>query len=364
MISLSWIDFYYIIKESEGKLIGARIDSFYGNHDELHIKFYKAGQKNLFLSSFISKGITILNNSKSQHNPKNGFIQYLRKYADNGFIDEITSYEKERIITLKISKKNKEEDSARIYYLHLEHFMGGQIHFCDENQKILKSLKSVPNELRKKEYQLPQKEFSILENIELDFNKNLQDALKPYGLGKKYVNLISNLFSIDNSKLLNEYPKDSHSQILSFLSKLLSHELSPVLFHSEIYPFFVENSEPCDRLYCEQLFLKYSSQLSSIIEEKESQKMIRLKKRLQEQEAHMKKNEKECDTLQQKGSIFYEEYGTLQEFQQKVKEIVEKDGFKGLKQKIKENPKLKEIITQVNEKEQKVSINVDKLIHR
>lgn len=355
MVSVSWIDFYYLVKEFNSNLLGARIDSFYGNHEELHIKIYKAGQKNMLISSFISKGITLLTQEKNQHNPKNGFVQYLRKYLKNGFIDGINTYPKERIITLKISKKMQDEDVARQYYIHLEHFMGGQIYLCDEDQKILKSLKNI-NDSKIKEsmqYNLPSTDPSFLTKFSIDNTQSLQDNVKYLGIGKKYVKLLSEKFNVSVTDILK-----TDKELESYVRKLIDNELKPVVFNNEIYPFEGEDSQ----LFSKLLLEKYSKELYTQQIERKPAKLVKLKKRLKDQEKNYSKIETEEESLQQKGSIFYKQYQLLDEFKMKINTIIDKNGFNGLKEMLKDKKELKQIITSIDEKDKKISINIEKLV--
>ncbi len=372
MVSLSWIDFNYLTIELKDNLLGSRIDNFYGTRDEFHIKLYKAGQKNLFLSSYISKGITILNNFKNQHNPKNNFIQYLRKYTSNGFIDDVISYEKERILTIKISKKSKDDDSAKIFYIHLEHFMGGQIYFCNEDNLVLKSLKMISDTKIKESniYSVENEQNLILEKFKFSkLELNLQDSVKELGIGKKYINLIISKFDLSSDTKIKDLEINTQKSIEKYIQNLLKFKLSPNEFSNSIIPFEIketknsENKEnkESNQLFSRLLFNKYKDELISKDIQKEPVKLTKLKKRLQQQEKSLKKINIQEKELQEKGSLFYEEYQLLSEFQEKIKQVISKDGFKELKSKIKSNEKLKKIISQVDEKNQKISINIEEL---
>ena len=384
MVSLSWIDCYYLVKEFKQTLLGARIDTFYGTRDELHIKLYKAGMKNSFVSSYISKGITVLHNQKSEHNPKNNFVQYLRKYIKNGFIDDIISYEKERTITFVISKKEKEETAPRKYYLFFEHFLGGQITLCDEKFTILKSLKSKPllskslmskssNE-ESQENQDTQKDFthyslkssqSLLSHFELDSSQTLQDSVKQLGIGKKYLEVIALLHNITPKTRLKD--ADMKTNIENDIQSLLQHDLRPSTFHLNsivyIIPFVCDknSSKLHNCTYSQLLFEHYKDELVTSQNSQEPAKLIKLKKRLQDQEKHLAQINTKCDILQQQGSVFYEEYELLKSLQENIKTIVTQKGFKELKVKIKENNTLKKIVCGVDEREQKVTINMEEL---
>lgn len=404
MVSLSWIDIHYLTQEFNSKLQGAKIENIYGNHEELHIKLYKLGQKNLFLSTFLSSGVIVINNTKYQHNSKNIFIQFLRKYLKNSTLERCISYIKERIITLEFTTKNLETKEFETHYLHIELFMGGQIYLCDSQNTILKKLKhfnnsnsnessksssnnnhnsnstlsSSNNESSSNKYKLPNKNLNLLHinTSDLDTSKSLQESIKFLGLGKKYVEYLAIMLFISPQTQLSELNNEKINRLREIVAHLLDFSIDPSSIDEKntLLPFNPNELHPkiiselnlhiseLERSYSHELIKLYgSSFIPKTNERKEPAKLTKLKKRLSEQEKNLSKIKTQSEKFEQQAGSFYEHYQELQQLQQKINEIIKNEGFKTLKTKIKDNETLNTIISSVDEKNKTVSINTQAL---
>ena len=408
MVSLSWIDIHYISSEINSLLQNSKIENIYGNHEELHIKLYKNGIKNTFISSFLSKGVVLVNSEKYQHNSKNIFIQYLRKKLKNATFVQSISYEKERILTLEFQvrvfeediNKNKEkeenndlEKKYETLYLHIELFMGGQIILTDSSNTILRKLKQISTEIVENtlQYTLTNTSSNASNNTllispkELNLLENLQNALKHLGIGKSYIKYLEILFNIEPSQSLESLNLEVVESICLEVSSLVNYENQTTILSSLknvekdkglLLPFnplnskiFKENIldikdnfevEVCENeLYSSKIVELYGEVFLPKLDnqEKEPVKLKKLKKRLEDQEKNLKKIQKESDKYELQASNFYEHYQDLQELQTKVNQIILKEGFNGLKEKIKANSILKKLITNINEKDKFLIIN-------
>lgn len=384
MVSLSWIDIHYLTDEFNKQLKNAKIENIYGNHEELHIKLYKSGQKNLFLSAFLSSGVVVMNNSKSQHNPKNIFIQFLRKYLKNSTLEQCISYIKERIVSFKFTSKSLDSREFETYYLHIELFMGGQIYLCNSQNTILKKLKyfnvidDSKNSSTSKIYNLPSNNSDLLKinKINLDVSKTLQESIKHLGIGKKYVNYISKMIGITPQSVLNEIKNSSINELVELISKILNFSIKPTVIENSkiVLPFNPKElhkdiaskqnlqliilkssySHEIIRLYGDEFFPKLN-------ENKEPAKLTKLKKRLQEQEKNLRKIQSQIERLEQQAGSFYEYYQEIQQIQQKINTFLKKEGFNALKDKIKNNKNPKKLIADVDDKNKKIMIETDSI---
>ncbi|MFT4244307.1 MAG: hypothetical protein ACMXYB_02525 [Candidatus Woesearchaeota archaeon] len=408
MVSLSWIDIHYISSEINSLLQHSKIENIYGNHEELHIKLYKSGLKNTFISSFLSKGVILINSEKYQHNSKNIFIQYLRKRLKNATFVQSISYEKERILTLEFQVRVFEEDINKIkgkeennnfekkyeiLYLHIELFMGGQIILTDSSNTIFRKLKQISTDIVENtlQYNLPIISSNASNNTlcitpkKLNLSENLQNALKHLGIGKSYIKYLEIFFNIESSQKLQTLDNTLIESLCLEVSSLVNYKNQTTMVYSSkdvekdnglFLPFnplnskiFEENTsdikdnfevEVCENeLYSSKIVELYGEDFLPKIDnqEKEPIKLKKLKKRLEEQEKNLKKIQKESDKYELQASNFYEHYQDLQELQIKVNEIIIKEGFSGLKQKIKTNSILKKLITNINEKDKSLTIN-------
>lgn len=387
MVSLSWIDIHYLSREINTQLTNSKIENIYGSHEELHIKLYKSGLKNTFISTFLQKGVIIMSNEKYNHNAKNIFIQYLRKNLKNATFLESIIYEKERIISLKFEVKDIETKQLSTMYIHIELFMGGQVTLCDSEHTILRRLKTIPLEHQKEQtptYQTPSLNSNVL-NIELnsiDTSQTLQESLKFLGLGKKYIQYLSMLLQITPQSELNSLKESQITTLVKEISNLTSYSVQPTLLYSQIntsnktsekvlLPFNPkEFNSKIPHISIDVLENSFSSNLiqfhgttflPQIQEQKEPAKLTKLKKRLQEQEKNLQKITNESEKYELQAGVIYEEYQKLQELQAKINEIIKNEGFPVLKQKIKENPTLKKLITSINERDKTITLNTQVL---
>ena len=129
---ISSFDIYVIVSELQ-KLKGSYIDKIYQlTRNELLIRI-KNIQTNEKESIYIRNGDFISVTQKELKTPQKPtiFAMTLRKYLQNGRISEITQHEFDRIITVKISKKEGE------YSLIIEFFSDGNIILTDPERKII-----------------------------------------------------------------------------------------------------------------------------------------------------------------------------------------------------------------------------------
>jgi predicted ribosome quality control (RQC) complex YloA/Tae2 family protein len=105
MKQISSLDLYYLVREFK-ILENQRIDSFYFESGTFYIKVYVKQKGNKYLTNKVSKFIYLGNEKKDSSTPPN-FIQYLRKYLKNAFIETIEQMENERILKIIITKKNE-----------------------------------------------------------------------------------------------------------------------------------------------------------------------------------------------------------------------------------------------------------------
>ncbi|MFP4402434.1 MAG: NFACT family protein [Candidatus Nanoarchaeia archaeon] len=411
MVTLSWVDLYYLSQEFNSQLQGAKIENWYGNHEELYIKLYKSGRKNLFLSTFLSKGLILINSEKYQHNSKNIFIQYLRKILKGATLEQIYSHYKERVISLELSTKNRETQEVELYYVHIELFMGGQIIICNSKQEILRTLKTTQHtntntnqeQQQDDETAKPQNKYALqvshaqnsqiqslfqqsLQTINTEFTQlssidessekkhklSIQDYLKPLGIGKTYINYVALCLNVNSTTPLE------HSKLTTLSSKLeqlLKHSINPcsissnqhnsthllLPFHPEIINNDSVSLTPLNTTFSQAIITTHHKDFIPQNSVKEPAKLTKLKKRLSQQQSHLKKIKEQSQHLEQQAGAIYENYTTLQELQTKINSIVEEKGFQELKRLTKENMLLKELIVSINEKDKIVTINVEKL---
>ncbi|HYD03750.1 MAG TPA: NFACT family protein, partial [Alphaproteobacteria bacterium] len=136
---ISSLELYYLTKEFK-VLEGSKIDRIYhskNNYKELTIVCHVTSKGRIMLRTTLP-GIIFLDDSKDASDSPTGFGMMLRKYLEGGRIRLIEQKDFERVLTIIIETREKEE--ITIYNLVIELFSKGNMIFCDEKFKILNIL--------------------------------------------------------------------------------------------------------------------------------------------------------------------------------------------------------------------------------
>jgi len=225
---LSSFDIYVIVSELQD-LMGSYIDKIYQlTRDELLIRINnkKINQKEII---FVRNGELLCITQKKFDVPKtpSTFAMTLRKYLLNGQISEITQQEFDRIIKLKIRKKEGE------YTLVFELFAKGNIILLNPNGKIIlplikqrwahRSVKSneiyVPPPPQIDPFGLALEEFiDLLKKSKKDLVRTLAVNLN---LGGVYAEEICFRADIDKNTKIIELSEESVKKVYSELQKFL-----------------------------------------------------------------------------------------------------------------------------------------------
>lgn len=305
---LSSFDIYVIVSELQD-LKGSYIDKIYQlTRDELLIKINnrKTSQKEII---FVRNGELLFITQKKFDVPKNPstFAMTLRKYLLNGRISEITQHEFDRIIKIKIAKKDGE------YTIIFELFANGNIILLDPDKKIIlplikqhwahRTLKShevyvsPPSQISP--FNLDQEEFiDLLKNSKKDLVRTLAVSVN---LGGAYAEELCFRVDIDKNTKIQELSDEFIKKIYVILQKFLD-----ILKEKAFQPIYVKKDEKIVDIlpipfqsYTESEFVKTDSFSRGL------QEFVDVRKRKkQEKSKHQKKIEKlQRQLLQQKETI-------------------------------------------------------------
>ena len=368
MKQISSLDLFFLTKEFKD-FENSRIENFYFSDGVFYIKFYKKSLGNFFLTNKLSKWIFIKNSKEEELDYSNyPFISFLKKNFKNSFIEEIQNIENERILKLKISKKEN-NDKIKIYYIFIEIFSNGNIVLCDKELNIInlffkKNFKDRILRVKEKYFFPPKKLFSIF-NLEkqkiknfLKTNENIIGSFvaKDFGVGGKFSDEILFLSNIEKNKKCYELKNEEIEKLLINIKKILEKKTNSFIIKNEkenliidFFPFKFENIN----LKEDEFFLQSNSFNDSLILyfEKFSKK-IDIKEKIFLDE--IKKLENRILILEKQKNTIERDYEKFNSFGNKIyenfdliKNILEKKDF--------ENSKIKKIDKKNNE----IEIQID-----
>ncbi len=377
MKQISSIDLYFLVKEFK-IFENQRIDSFYYENETFFLKIYVKRIGNLYLTNKISKFIYIDDKKHETSHPQN-FIQFLRKYLKNTFIETIEQIEGERILKFKITKKD-ENDNISYYYLIIELFSNGNVVLTDENFNIKNSLiKKIYKDRTVKVHEVyelpPQKEISIFNLDENIFEKSFKETdleivkflATRLGMGGKFSEEICMQAKVDkNAKQLT---KDEIKQIIKKLEQLHSTDIKPYGIYKDDklidfmpFDFISITDEKKEFANYNQLIKTYFEQFNTKqdIQEKELKKELeKLKRRLQTQEQSLLEVHKEYDKYNEIGTKIFENYQLVEELLESINKAAKEKGWDHVKKTIKENQKLSKLVKTLNYKNNEIILNLE-----
>ncbi|MDA3855642.1 MAG: NFACT family protein [Candidatus Woesearchaeota archaeon] len=377
MKQISSLDLYYLVREFK-ILENQRIDSFYFESGTFYIKVYVKQKGNKYLTNKVSKFIYLGNEKKDSSTPPN-FIQYLRKYLKNAFIETIEQMENERILKIIITKKNEKEEMDT-FYIFIELFSNGNVILTDENLNIKNSLTKKTYKDRSikvhEKYELPpQKEISIF-NLDKEkfismFEKEDLEIVKflatRFGIGGKFAeevcfkakidknakdlkpeefnNLIENLKKLPNEEV-KSYGVYKNEELIDFIpfdfSSIIYHKKEFTNFNDVIKTYFEHFLDEAD---------KHEEELKKELE--------KLKRRLKTQQKQKEMVLKDYEKYNEIGNKIYEHYSLIEELLESINKASKEKGWDSVKKTIKENEKLSKIIKVLNYKNNEIILNLE-----
>ncbi|MEM2321126.1 MAG: ribosome rescue protein RqcH [Candidatus Bathyarchaeia archaeon] len=330
MDGISGFDLTVVIAELSRIIKGSRINKIYQvNPKTVLIKLRGQGETfNLLIEAGKRIHLTVYEVERPREPPS--FCMVLRKYLENGVIEDISQYDLERIVELHVKRGDQK------YRLIAELFEKGNIILVDSENRILHALsyrrmrdRSV---LRGEEYKYPPqrgidpKKAGLEDLYRLrDFSgiESVRGLTRLLGISGSYAEEILFRSSVDKTKpcssLSDEEIKAIFSSVNEILYKIDAGSYKPCIivdgngnwidvapFPLEKYSIFsVIEMETFNRALDEYYMRITYQERARSIEEKARQKMARLEKILEEQRRNLRELEEEACTYRQIGDTIY-----------------------------------------------------------
>ena len=341
---LSSFEIYVIVSELQN-IIGNSIDKIYQitrNEFLIKIKNIKTKQKE---SLFIRNGEFLCITNKEFQIPEKPsiFAMTLRKYLFNGRINEISQYEFDRIIKIKISKKEGD------YTLVIEFFSEGNIILVSPDGKIILPLikqswahRSIrgkenyePPPLQINPFELSIEKFSnLIKESETDIVRtlavkvNLSGPIAEEICSRANIDKTIKIEDIDNQTI-----KKLYDALINFLEIFKTNKFSPVLVNKDsktvnVLPFEFKS-------YTDVTFEKKESFTRSLEifteikkeekkkESKTSKQVEKLNRQLFQQKQAIEELTKQIELKKFEGNIIYLNYQEIEEVLNEIKDILE-----------------------------------------
>ena len=341
---LSSFDVYVIVSELQD-LIGSYIDKIYQiRYDEVLIKFrnVKTRKKEAF---FIKKGGFICVTDKQVETPMRpfDFAMILRKHLQNGRIGQISQHEFDRVIKIKIDKRETG------FTLVVEFFSEGNIILLDQNNKIIAPLTSqvwAHRKIKKNELYLPPPSqinpfdltprgfIKIVRQSKTDLVRTL--AVK-INLGGVIAEEICKRADVDKNKKIAELKEEDLNNVYRtfklFLKVFRDKDFKPLMIKEkeeiiDIIPFNFEiysNNENKRVPSFTRAFEALIEKRKPVEEEKTvAEHVDRLKRRLLQQKKAIDRFNEEIKKKKLEGELIYLNYDKINTLLKEIKEVLNK----------------------------------------
>ena len=296
-LRLSSFEIRALVEEASKALEKGRLDKVQQVGPELfRLSFStKSGKKDLLIE--IGKRFNLTEYSIKAPEKPSQLSLLLRKHLENKRLEAIEQHDFDRVVVLDFGE----------YMLILEFFSHGNMILVDKDYKILLTFRHEQWKDRKLEkgavYRFPKGGINPYK-IDLSEFKKLfteKDAVrslaKNLSLGGDYAEEICALAGVDKNAKPNDAEKES---LYKAMEKMLKFKIEPVVQDNRLFPFPLSGREVQKR---------YKSMNAAVDEfylaKPESQKLKKLRKRLEEQQKALERFEKEAEENRRKGDLIY-----------------------------------------------------------
>jgi len=364
--TVSSLDLHFMIREFQD-MIGARIDKVYHKKDELALQLYSTVTKKVFLFFKLPSTTFLINKKPDTEEIAGGFCMFLRKKLAMGRIEKVEQVGFERIMKIFIDNKGEK------FELIVELFSPGNFLLVQEG-KIL----SMQNSLNTKdrvvrggiEYKPLIRDFDALnlkeeEIVEVFAKSDKESVVKllalDLGFGGVYAEEICSVAKIDKDS--KDLSVDEIKKIHKTIKKLNESEIKPVFIQKDVYPFqlkSLDKGELLDKSFSrsvgDRLIDRFVSEKIESEKKSQNNNLKKIESIIEKQKKQIDTLEKDAEILQKKGELIYENYSSLEELLKTINDAKKKYSYKEIKEKLKE----KELIKDLNEKEQSIIIELIK----
>ncbi len=319
-------------------LVGGKIAQIYQpEKKEILLQIHLPQQGKRLLKIMAGKRLFLTEQKEIPPQPFSFCLQ-LRKYLDNATLKNLQQQDAERIIIFTLEKKQR-------YFLVVELFAKGNVILTDEHWSILGVLEQQRWKDRtirvNEKYVFPTPginwktltEKQLKELLQKSEKKNLAAALATdLGWGGLYAEELCKRAGIDKRTAPKDVPEKSVQKLFDSLQEILQELQHPqgYRYADEMTPFPLQGKTPL------QQTATYGELLSTQEERKKAspyeQKIATLQKMIALQERTIAGLQEKIMTETKKGEQLYEQYATVQELLQKVKQIRQEKGWEAVKE--------------------------------
>ena len=382
MKPLSSIDLFYLMQDLK-ILEEERVDNFYYENETFYMRVYKKGGGRIFLTTILGTCIYI-GTEKEESSYPDSFIMHLRKFLTGGFIKKIEQIESERIIKIKIDKKNNQTQEIESFFLFIDMFSPGNVILTDSNLNIKHALQRKKFKDRKilvgESYELPPSKQITFENLHSFekfseiFSESERIVVKELaislGMGGKYSEEIIARTSIEKNKPSRELSKEEiekiYQEILSLKNKEIDafNSIDNNKVYTNFFPYKFESSKE-DLIHVKSFneaiknyYLQFKKEEDK--KEKELNKQLdKLKNRLEKQKKQKDEIFKEYEKLNSIGEKIYQNYSLVDDLLKNIEKASKEKGWEYVKEKIKNDERLSKVIKKIDEKNNKIILDLD-----
>lgn len=270
----------------------------------------KSGKKDLLVD--IGKRFNITGYSiKAPEKPSQVSI-VLRKYLENRILEKIEQHGFDRVIVLDFGE-NK---------IILEFFSHGNLILIDNKDKIILTFRHEEWKDRKLEkgqtYLFPKGSLNPYTIGPSEFKEiftekdTVRSLVKSLSFGGDYAEEICLLAGVDKNKEPDEKDKE---KLYKSMKKILDFKIEPVIQNDRLFPF------PLSGLEIQKRFKSMSEAVDEfyLSKQPESQKLKKLRKRLDEQTKALDRFSGEAEDSRKKGDLIYSNYTSIEKMLDKKK---------------------------------------------
>ena len=371
--NLAALELSYVVKEL-GVLIDAKLDKIYHPCKQvilLQFHITSIGKKILRISVPDYLYLTDYK-GKSPENPS-GFCMVLRKNLEQSRLIAIKQFGSERIVELLFEKKEKHK-------LFIELFSPGNIVLCKEDGIIISALETKKWKDRTIrggiEYAFPKREINFFDLKKPELKELLKSTEKDslvtclaidLGLGGVYAEESCLLAGIDKKISPKKITEDSLNELVKAIKNLCSGKIKPCSVYDKkelvnITPFSLELYNELEKKdfkgYNEALDSYFTGQVkeektdeSEIAHKKQADKLNKI---IDEQKNQIKRMEASVKANNEKAELLYTNYKLIESIITELKKAREKYSWQEIKEKLKGH----KIIKEIDEKESKITIEI------
>jgi len=371
--NLAALELSYVVKELDA-LIDAKLDKIYHpDKKTLLLQFHITGKGKKILRISVPDYIYFTDyKEKSPENPS-GFCMVLRKNLEQSRLRAVKQLGSERIIELLFEKKEKHK-------LFIELFSPGNIVLCKEDGTIISALETKKWKNRTIrggiEYVFPKREINFFDLKKAELKKLLKNTEKDsivtclaidLGFGGVYAEEVCLLAKIDKKTSPKKINEDSLINLVKAIKSLCSRKINSCSVYDkkelvDIVPFeleFYKDFEKKDfNSYNEALDNYFTGQVKEEkVDESElahKRQIGKLNKIIDEQQKQIERMQTSIKVNNQRAELLYTNYKLIESIITELKKAREKYSWQEIKEKLKGH----KIIKDINDKENKVILEI------